>query len=247
VLDRQFRLYYQPIVDLRTMQVIGIEALLRWQHPERGLLLPREFLALAEETGLIVEIGAWTLKEACAQIKQLQDAGRKELRLSVNLSLRQLHDRNLPELIARALQDTELDALWLNLEITERLLREDLLTELNFMHPLQRIGISLIVDNFGSAGSSLSLLTRLPVAIIKIDHKLVSRLPDDRVARDISLTMIGMAHQFGLTVIAESVETQAQCDFLVANGCDYAQGFLFHPPLAPAELSALLADSLVTS
>jgi diguanylate cyclase (GGDEF)-like protein len=240
LLDRQFRLYYQPIVDLQTMQVIGIEALLRWQHPTLGLLLPREFIALAEETGLIVDIGAWVLKQACTETKLLHDAGQRALRLSVNLSLRQLHDRRLPELIEQALEESQLDALWLNLEITEQLLREDLLAELNFPHHLDRIGVSLTVDNFGSAGSSLSLLKKLPIAVIKIDHRLVGRLPDDRVAHDISLAMISMAHHLGLSVIAENVESKAQDDFLVANGCDYAQGNWFHPPLPLTELMSLL-------
>jgi diguanylate cyclase (GGDEF)-like protein len=238
--DRQFCLYYQPIVDLRDGQVIGIESLLRWQHPELGMLLPYEFMPMAEETGLIVDIGAWALHEACAAIKQLQDAGANELRLSVNMSLRQLNDRNLPELITRALQQTRLDVLWLNFEITEHLLREDLLAELDFLQHLDHLGIALTVDNFGSAGSSLSLLTRLPVKVIKIDQKLVDRLLDDQVARDITLAMIAMAHQLGLAVVAESVETQAQRDFLAAHGCDYAQGFWFHRPMPLAELAALL-------
>jgi diguanylate cyclase (GGDEF)-like protein len=245
LLERQFRLYYQPIVDLRSAQVIGIEALLRWQHPTLGLLLPSEFIPLAEETGLIVDIGAWVLKEACGQIKQMHDAGQRALRLCVNLSLRQLRDRNLPQLIARVLDETQLDALWLNLEITEQLLREDLLTELNFLRDLSRIGISLTVDNFGSAGSSLALLKRLRVAVIKIDHKLVSLLLDDQVARDISVAMIAMAHQLGLTVVAESVETQSQRNFLFANDCDYAQGYWIHPPVPLSELPALFQEPLV--
>jgi diguanylate cyclase (GGDEF)-like protein len=246
LVDRQFRLYYQPIVDLLTSQVIGIEALLRWQHPTLGVLLPEDFIPLAEETGLIVDIGAWALKEACAQTKQLHDAGQRALRLSVNLSRRQLHDRHLPALIERTLEESQLDALWLNLEITEGLLRDDLLTGLVFPHHLDRIGISLAVDNFGSAGSSLSLIKQLPIAIIKIDHKLIRQVAEDQVARDISLAMIGMAHHLGLTVIAECVETQVQRDFLMSIGCDYGQGNWFHPPLTLPELSLLLADSLVT-
>jgi diguanylate cyclase (GGDEF)-like protein len=238
--ERQFCLHYQPIMDLFTAQVVGIEALLRWQHPQRGLLLPHEFMLLAEETGLIVEIGAWVLQQACAEIKQLQeDAARQDFRLSVNMSLRQLRDPNLPNLIAGVLQQTRLDALWLNIEIAEDLLREDLLAEMNFLRQFDRTGISLSVDNFGSAASSLSLLARLPVAIIKIDHRLVGRLLEDRAARDITLAMIAMAHQLGLMVVAESVEKQEQSDFLTANGCDYAQGFLFHRPQPLAELVAL--------
>jgi diguanylate cyclase (GGDEF)-like protein len=238
--QRQFLLHYQPIVTLADDRVIGIEALLRWRHPIRGLLLPADFIATAEETGLILDIGAWVLREACSQIKELQDAGQGALRLSVNLSPRQLNDRLLPELIATVLRETELDALWLNLEIDERLLREELLAELDFLHRFDRIGISLTVDNFGSAGSSLSLLKRLPVAIIKIDQKLVARLDDDQVARDITLAMIAMAHHLDLAVVAERVESEAQRDFLRANGCDYAQGYLFHRPQEWVEVQRLL-------
>jgi diguanylate cyclase (GGDEF)-like protein len=246
LLDHQFRLHYQPIVDLQSTQIIGIEALLRWQHPKLGLLLPSEFMALAEETGLIVDIGAWVLKQACTETKRLHESGQRALRLSVNLSLRQLHDRGLPELIDGALQESQLDALWLNLEITERLLHEKLLAELRFLHHIDRIGVSLTVDNFGSAGSSLSLLKQLPIAVIKIDHRLVDRLPEDRVAHDISLAMIAMAHQLGISVIAENVETRAQDEFLVTNGCDYAQGIWFYPPMPMLELTALFKGSPAT-
>ena len=244
--DRQFCLHYQPIVDLRDGSVVGIEALLRWQHPKRGLLQPREFMPLAEETGLLVEIGAWALKEAGAQIRQLRDSGQQTLKLSVNLSLRQLRDRNLPELIAHALEETGLDGRWLTLEIDERMLEDDLLNRLNFLHDLGRIGISLTMDGLGSAGSSLNLLKRLPVTVVKIDQELVGHLHDDPAAREISLAIIAMAHRRGLAVIAECVETPAQCDFLVDNGCDYAQGYRFHPPLPLSGLSVLLASARVT-
>jgi len=238
--ERQFCLYYQPLVDLRTQQAIGVEALLRWQHPLRGLLLPNEFIPLAEETGLIVEIGAWALQQACREVKQLQAAAGGPLRLSVNMSQRQLRDRNLPDLIERALENTQLDALWLNIEINESLLSAERLAELDFLNPLGRIGISLTVDNFGSAGSSMSLLASVPVGIIKIDHQLVSRLLEDQAARDLTVAMISMAHQFGVKVVAENVESQAQCDFLITHGCDYAQGFWFQYPRPLPDLAELL-------
>lgn len=247
LLDGQFDLYYQPIVDLRTLQPVGIEALLRWQHPQRGLLLPSEFIPLADETGLIVDIGTWALQRACIESKQLHEAGQRSLRLSINMSLFQLRDPKLPILIAHVLEQTRFDALWLNIEITERLLREELLAELDFLHALDRIGIALTIDDFSSAGSSFGLLTRLPVTIIKIHHKLVARLLDDQAARDITLAMIAMAHQLGLVVVAENVETKAQVDFLSVNNCDYAQGFWFHRPLPMATLAALLSPARAVS
>jgi diguanylate cyclase (GGDEF)-like protein len=246
LLDRQFCLHYQPIVDLRNTQLIGVEALLRWQHPKIGLLQPRDFIPLAEETGLMVDIGAWAVKEACCQVRQLQEEGHDPLRLSVNLSPRQLRNRNLPEMIARVLKESRLDAEWLNLEISERFLHEELVDKLDFLRDLGRIGISLTMDNFGLCGSSLNLFERLPITIIKIDHDLVHRLLEDHVAREISVALISMAHHLGLPIIAECVETQAQHDFLLAHDCDYAQGFWLYPPLPLAELSALLKDSMVT-
>jgi EAL domain-containing protein (putative c-di-GMP-specific phosphodiesterase class I) len=245
LLDRQFLVHYQPIVDLRSGRVVCIEALLRWQHPRLGLLLPREFLATAEETGLIVDIGAWALEEACGHIRQLHEAGQSVPRLAINLSLRQLRDEKLPERIGRALSEAPMDALWLNLEIAERLLHEDLLTRLNLLRESGRIGLSVTMDNFRSAGASLALLEHLPVTLIKIERELVSRLLDDPAARDISLALITMAHNRDLQVIAEHVETRQQHDFLVANGCDYAQGHWFHPPAPFSEIPALLEDLLV--
>jgi len=241
LLDRQFCLHYQPIVDLRDGAVIGIEALLRWQHPKFGLLPPREFMAFAEESGLLVDIGAWALREAGAQIRQVRESGARALKLAVNLSLRQLRDRNLPSLIARALGETGLDGRWLTLEIDEHMLAEDLLAKLDFLHDLGRIGISLTMDGFGAASHSLELLKRLPVSVVKIDQDLVGQLQHDPAARDIALAIIALAHRRGLAVIAEGVETPAQREFLVESGCDFAQGYGFHPPMPLADLTALLA------
>ena len=245
LLDRQFLLHYQPIVDLRNGRMAGIEALLRWQHPRLGLLLPREFVPTAEETGLIVDIGAWALEEASIHVQRLHLAGQSVPRLAIDLSSRQLRDDKLLELIARVLNGSPLEALWLNLEIAERLLHEDLLSRLSLLRDTGRIGLSVTMDNFRSAGASLDLLEHLPVTLIKIEQELVSRIHVDPAARDITLAVITMAHHRGLEVIAENVETRAENDFLVANGCDYAQGSWFHPPLPYSELPTLLDDLLV--
>jgi len=238
--DKQFCIFYEPIVDVRTAAIIGVEAQLHWRHPQRGLLAPEEFIPLAEETGLIVELGSWALQQACAEIGQLLDDGRQNLSLSISMSLRQLHDHNLAELIERSLGRTRIEALWLNLEITDRLLREDVLAELKFLNPLGRTAIALTVDDFGSTESAMRLLASLPVAAIKIDHKLVARLFDDPAARDIAVGVVRMARRFGVEVLGEHVATQQQRDFLAINGCKYAQGFWFHRPQPIAELATLL-------
>jgi diguanylate cyclase (GGDEF)-like protein len=240
--EQQFCLHYQPIVDLRDGQVVGVEALLRWQHPKFGLLPPREFVPFAEASGLLVDIGAWALAQAGAEIRQLRDGGQDMLKLSVNLSLRQLRDRNLPARVAGALEETGLDDRWLTLEVDEGVLQEDLLARLDALHESGRIGISLTMDGLGAAGSSIKLLKRLPVSVVKIDQELVGQLQHDPSARDVSMAIIAMAHRRDLAVIAECVETPEQRDFLVEAGCDFAQGFWFHRPLPLPELSALLAQ-----
>jgi len=239
--ERQFCLHYQPIVDLRDGKVVGVEALLRWQHPKFGLLLPRDFVPFAEASGLLVEIGAWTLAEAGAEVGRLRDEGQEMLRLSFNLSLRQLRDRNLPVLIAEALEETGMDGRWLTIEVDEAMLQDELLARLDVLHASGRVGISLTLDGAVPAGSSLRLLKRLPVSVVKIDQDLVGQLQHDGAARDLCLAIIAMAHRRGLAVIAEGVETPAQRDFLVESGCDFAQGYWFHRPLPLPELSALLA------
>jgi diguanylate cyclase (GGDEF)-like protein len=244
--EQQFVLHYQPIVDLRSGQMVCVQALLRWQHPRLGQLLPREFIPTAEETGLIVDIGAWALEEACRDIRQLHETGQPVPRLALNLSLRQLRDDELPRRIARVLAEAPLDALWLNLEIAERLLHEDLISRLHQLRDTGRVGLSVTMDNFRSAGASLELLSRLPVTLITLERELVSRLFDDPAARDISLAVIAMAHNRELRVVAESVETRAQYDFLSMNGCDFAQGLWFHPTVPFAELPALLDAAPVT-
>jgi diguanylate cyclase (GGDEF)-like protein len=238
--DKQFCVYYEPIVDVRTAVIIGVEAQLRWRHPQRGLLMPQEFVPLAEETGLIVELGSWALQQACSEIGQLLDDGCKNLSLSIDMSLRQLHDRNLAELIAHSLGRTRIEALWLNLEITDRLLREDVLADLKFLNPLGRTAVALTVDDFGSIDSTMRLLGSLPIGVVKIDRKLVARLFDDPAARDIALAAIRTTRKFGVEVVGEHVATQEQRDFLAINGCKYAQGFWFHRPQPIAELATLL-------
>jgi EAL domain-containing protein (putative c-di-GMP-specific phosphodiesterase class I) len=236
----ELHLAYQPKVDLRSGEVIGVEALIRWQHPERGLVSPTEFIPLAEETGLIVPIGEWVLRTACFQHMAWQRAGLPAFGVSVNVSARQFRERTLIEQVARALADSGLEAMFLELELTESLIMEDLESALLSMKALQAMGVQLSIDDFGTGYSSLSALKRFPIARLKIDRAFVRDIPDDDEDKAIAKAIISLGHELNLKVIAEGVENEQQLEFLRANGCDEMQGYLFSPPVTPAQLAALV-------
>jgi len=240
----ELHLAYQPKVDMRSGEVIGVEALIRWQHPERGLVSPTEFIPLAEETGLIVPIGEWVLRTACFQHKAWQRAGLPAFGVSVNVSARQFRERTLIEQVARALADSGLEAMFLELELTESLVMEDLESALLSMKALQAMGVQLSIDDFGTGYSSLSALKRFPIARLKIDRAFVRDIPDDDEDKAIAKAIISLGHELNLKVIAEGVENEQQLEFLRANGCDEMQGYLFSPPVSPAQLAALVKTRL---
>ena len=246
----ELRLYYQPKVDLASRAVIGLEALLRWAHPVRGMIPPDQFIPLAEETGLIIPIGEWVLRAVCLQIKAWQGEGAPPLPVAVNLSARQfrqfsasgeatgIHD--LVETIERVLEDTGVDPSCLELEITESILMQNLSTAANILQALSAKGMRIFIDDFGTGYSSLSYLKRLPIDTIKIDKSFVGDImtdPDDAV---IVTAIIAMAHSLRLKVVAEGVETQEQFDFLLERGCDAMQGFFFSKPLPAEDIFPLL-------
>jgi diguanylate cyclase (GGDEF)-like protein len=242
--DGQLFIEYQPQVDLANRRIIGVEALLRWQHPVFGRIAPDRFIPLAEETGLIVQIGDWVLKSACAQNRAWRDAGLPEVKTAVNLSARQLKD---PDLVARVLgivADSGIPPRCLELEITEGTLIEDLAVNRALMNELRQVGVLVSIDDFGTGYSSLNYLSELPVDILKMDGMFVHRL-GSHAARSRSYALaesiVGMAHRLQLKVIAEAVETSEQLADLCAMSCDAAQGYLFARPLAPDQLGALLA------
>ncbi len=239
-LDRnELVLYYQPKVDLRSGSVIGVEALARWQHHEHGLLLPKDFIPLAEETGLIVPLGEWALMTACAQTKTWRDAGH-EITVAVNLSVRQFHGRPMGDVVASVLRQTGLEASALELELTESIAVEDQSWIISTLEDIKSMGVSCSIDDFGTGYSSLSYLTRLPIDTLKIDRSFVSRIGEGADESRIVAAVIALAHQLGLTVIAEGVETAGQADFLQRNGCDTVQGFLVGHPVPADQLEALL-------
>jgi diguanylate cyclase (GGDEF)-like protein/PAS domain S-box-containing protein len=230
----RFSLAYQPKVDLRTGSIFGVEALIRWQHPEHGMVPPPRFIGLAEESGLIVGIGEWVLRTACRQAQLWRAAGLDALTVSVNVSARQFEEKHLVERIAAAVRDTGLPPCALELEVTESLLMRDLNQAVERMGELKDMGISLSIDDFGTGYSSLSALKSFPISTLKIDKSFVRDLAHSLDDQAIALAVISLGHRMHLRVIAEGVETEAQRAFLAANECDEMQGYLFSPPV-PAE------------
>lgn len=234
-------LYYQPQVDLTSGGLVGMEALIRWRHPEKGLVPPDEFIPIAEETDLILPIGEWGLHAACVQNKAWQRAGYPAFRVAVNISARQFRQPGFAAMVARILEETGLEPRWLELEITESVVMEDVAQTVETLNELKRKGINIAIDDFGTGYSSLAYLQRLPVSKLKIDKAFVSNITTDPNDLSIATAVIALARSLHLQVIAEGVETEEQLRLLVAKGCHEAQGFLFGRPAAAGNLSDLLS------
>lgn len=235
-------LHYQPKFDILSGRIIGAEALVRWQHPMRGLIPPMDFIPLAEATGLIVQLGEWVLEAACAQAQRWKQMGWPTLRLAVNVSAREFTP-GLPGRIARLLQRYELEPAWLELEITESTLMHDIERVIGIMDRITALGVALSLDDFGTGYSSLSYLKRFPIDTLKIDRSFTTGIPADGSDCAIASTIISIAKQLKHKVIAEGVETAAQLDFLKAAGCDQVQGYLFGRPLPVGEFEVALRDN----
>ena len=239
---KEFVLHYQPQVDLKSGQIVGMEALIRWQHPEMGMVPPVRFIGIAEETGLIVQIGAWVMRTACAQNKAWQDAGLGTLRVAVNLSARQFSAPDLLQSLESVLADTGLDPDCLEIELTESLFMSDVTPAVELLHRMKSLGVNLSIDDFGTGFSSLSYLSRFPIDVLKIDRSFVADITHDANDAAIVTSIIGLAHNLKLAVIAEGVETAAQLDYLRRHGCDEIQGYYFSKPLAAREFEGLLRE-----
>jgi diguanylate cyclase (GGDEF)-like protein/PAS domain S-box-containing protein len=243
----EFVVYYQPYVELASGHVTGVEALLRWRHPELGLLSPDRFIPLAEETGMIVTIGQWVLRTACEQMQTWRAAGIECPRVAVNLSARQFRQIGLAQQIAATLKKTGLEATALELEITESMAMQDPERTKELLHELRAMGIGLSIDDFGTGYSSLSYLKVFPIRCLKIDRSFVDGIPRDPNDAAITRATIALAKILGLHVIAEGVETQAQQSFLRDAGCEHGQGFLFAAPGPPSEIEPLLRQTRVSA
>jgi EAL domain-containing protein (putative c-di-GMP-specific phosphodiesterase class I)/ActR/RegA family two-component response regulator len=238
----EFQVYYQPQVNLQTGKIMSAEALVRWLHPERGLITPAEFIPAAEETGFIVALGEWVLQTACRQTKVWQNAGFLGLRVAVNLSSRQFYQPELSSRVAQILEASGLSASCLELELTESLMVQDAESAIASLKKLKALGVSISIDDFGTGYSSLSYLTQYPFDILKIDRCFISNITDGCSKAAIVKAIIEMAHSLCLEVIAEGVETEAEKDFLWRYKCDAMQGYLFSPPVPAADFEQLLME-----
>lgn len=238
----ELQVYYQPQVNLLTGKIVGAEALLRWNHPELGLVSPAQFIPLAEETSLIVPIGEWVLKTACKQIKHWQNIGFPSLRVAVNLSARQFNQPNLRSLVSKTLIETGLDPEYLELELTENILLENVEVAVTRLTALKALGLQISIDDFGTGYSSLNYLQHLPFDSLKIDQCFIRNINENTKNQAIATAIIQMAHQINLKVIAEGVETEAELAFLRQHQCDDIQGYLFSRPLSAEGFENLLKN-----
>jgi diguanylate cyclase (GGDEF)-like protein len=240
-------LLYQPQIDVRSSELVGVEALVRWRHPERGIISPTEFIPLAEETGLIVPIGEWVLRTACNQAKAWQRATRRAVRMAVNLSAKQFKDENLSQIVVSALSDTGLDPKLLELELTEGTLMDDAKATLVTLEQLRGIGVYLSIDDFGTGYSSMNYLKRFDVRALKIDRSFICGLPQDSENAAITRAIIAMAHGLKMVVVAEGVETGEQLVLLEQFGCDMVQGYYLGHPAAADAITLMLEQPSVAA
>jgi diguanylate cyclase (GGDEF)-like protein/PAS domain S-box-containing protein len=237
---REFELYYQPQINVATGEVIGLEALVRWNHPTRGRVSPAEFIPLAEESGLIVPLGTWVMEEACRQVREWHLKGYPKVRAAVNLSARQFQREDLVETVARVLQESGLEPQYLDLEITESVTMHNVERVIMTLHELKDLGIHISLDDFGTGYSSLSYLKHFPIHMLKIDQSFVRDITTDPDDAAIANSIIAMAHSLNIGVIAEGVETEDHLAYLLEHGCKEMQGYFFSPPLPADEVEKLL-------
>lgn len=240
--NNEFHLVYQPQVNLRSGEIVGVEALLRWNHPEHGTISPTEFIPFAEESGLIIEIGYWVFKTACTELSRWRSAGLPEIRMSVNMSARQLMADNIVDNIINIMKDYNIPGRCIELEITENAIMDDMDSVIRKLHELNQHGISFAIDDFGTGYSSLSYLHKLPIQTLKIDRIFLKESCINKGDNTIINTIVAMAKGLKLNVIAEGVESQAQLEYLREIDCNEAQGFLFGKPLPPDIISQLLTQ-----
>ncbi len=236
----EFVLFYQPKVSLQTREIVGVECLIRWQHPTRGLLTPDEFIEIAEDTGNIIPMGSWVIEEACRASKELSANHDRPIEVAINISPRQFRDPNLVNTVRRGIREQQLDPRNIELEITETMLMQDVEAAETTVMRLSELGVKLAIDDFGTGYSSLNYLKRFPINTVKVDRSFVMDLPGNPDDLAITRAVIAMAHQLKMEVVAEGVETKEQLEFLAAERCEYAQGYLFAKPLPLAEIAELI-------
>jgi EAL domain-containing protein (putative c-di-GMP-specific phosphodiesterase class I) len=227
----EFFLVYQPQVNLQTRDLVAAEALVRWRHPERGLINPGEFISLAEEVGLIRPLGSWVLRQACMSARSWQLAGFRAIPVAVNVSAVQFADEGLVTEVETVLHEFDLESHYLELEVTEGVLMQDMARSVSTLKKLKELGVTLAIDDFGTGYSSLSYLTRFPLDRLKLDRSFVQDLHRKRASAEVARAVITLAHALGLEVVAEGVETMEEYDFLRQMACEYVQGYYVSKPV----------------
>lgn len=240
--NNEFVLHYQPQVNLKTREIVGAEALVRWRHPAQGLIPPAHFIGLAEETGLIVPLGAWVMHAACAQNAAWRRAGFKAMRIAVNVSTRQFGEPDFVDTVATILSDTGLPANGLEIELTESMIMNDVEQAITILDALRKLGVALSIDDFGTGYSSLAYLKRFPISVLKIDQSFVRDIVEDNDNRLIVASIIALAHNLQLKVVAEGVETGAQLDYLQQQNCDEIQGYYFSRPVEASQFALMVHE-----
>ena len=243
--NEEFVVFYQPKVSADRDTIVGAEALIRWQDPERGMISPGEFIPVAEESGQIEAIGTWVLRESCVQNRSWQDAGYPPVKVSVNVSARQFRSRALLDIVTDALDSSGLDPKWLELEITESMLMNDVDTAVRKMKALRDLGVGLSIDDFGTGYSSLSYLGRFPITTLKIDRAFIADVDTNPKTAEIARAIIGLSRGLNLEVVAEGAEIAAHINFLRSNGCDTVQGFYYSRPVPAAEFERMLGQRVL--
>jgi EAL domain-containing protein (putative c-di-GMP-specific phosphodiesterase class I) len=241
----ELQLHYQPQISLTNGRVSGVEALLRWNHPDLGAVSPAEFFPIAEDSGQILQIGEWVLRTAVAQLRTWLDSGLAPMMMAVNLSSVQFRHPNLPELIRKILDEAQLPARYLELELTERVAMGDPLGAIAVMNDLHRLEVRMSIDDFGTGYSSLNYLKRFRTYKLKIDQSFIDGVTEDADDRSIVSAVISLARSLGLQTIAEGVETAGQLEFLRTEGCTEAQGYYFSKPLPADELEAVVREARI--
>ena len=238
--DNQFKLFYQPQIDIETNKIFAMEALIRWDHPERGIISPNDFIALAEETGLIQPIGNWIINTACQELKKWRDAGLDSIKMAINLSSCQLEQEDIIDSILQALESNDIPGDMLEIEITENVLMKDIDNTIKKLRQLSNYGIKIAIDDFGTGYSSLNYLKRLPIDTLKIDRSFINDMHESKENSSIVKAIIAMAQGMNLNIISEGVETHAQLQQLIEWRCKIMQGFLFSRPIPSTDALIML-------
>lgn len=240
--NNELLLHYQPQINSKTNKLVGAEALIRWLHPEKGMIPPNDFISIAELCGLMIPIGQWVLNTACKAAKQWQEKGLPKISMSVNVSARQFHADNFVQTIQDALTISKLDPCWLELEITEGIVIKETDTVVTKLEQLKTLGVNLAIDDFGTGYSSLAYLKRFPVDTLKIDQSFIRNIHEDPDDAAITEAVISLGHSLGLTVVAEGVESKEHVKILKNKGCDIFQGYYFCKPIAEDEFKKFIKE-----